>query len=336
MNKISPELFFPITNRDIAREVFRKTVSEVQLETSSQCNRKCLYCPVSTVNRFDTNSLLDQSIFNKILAQLSEIDFKGRIGLSLYNEPLANQSIITSIAHTRRSLPKALIYFYSNGDYLNRDMLDKLSSAGLDEINISLHLSQNKEYKDADIESALCKLEKRTGLTFTIVRKLENTILSATSRHVPLNINLIGLNYRTYGQDRGGLISIVENAKPRQAPCDRPFSNFVIQYDGKILPCCQIFPDRKEHHAYIIGDFNDFSNIFEAYTSEVMTQWRRSLISFGPKTGPCAMCSDGEREGTLQEFELRNQISRSLKGIGESPSTPIYKSPNTIPTSASK
>jgi hypothetical protein len=40
--------FVPITDRTLAREAFRQAVRWIEIETSSQCNRRCAYCPNSS------------------------------------------------------------------------------------------------------------------------------------------------------------------------------------------------------------------------------------------------------------------------------------------------
>jgi GTP 3',8-cyclase len=120
----------------------------VNLETSSSCNRKCSYCPVSRFPRPQSN-LSMKAIF-KIAANLKQIGFKGEIAFTGYNEPLMDSRIVEIIKVFRNALPKNKLIIYTNGDFLTAPLLKKLNQWGV-LFNISIHegkqpaLHNNKE-----------------------------------------------------------------------------------------------------------------------------------------------------------------------------------------------
>ena len=313
MNNIQPELFMGITDKSSAVELFKTNVQEVQIEIFSYCNRRCHYCPVAESDRRGANHLLDVELFNKVLSDLQTISYDRRIGLNLYNEPLADPVILERIAAIRESLPKAHIYFYSNGDYLTPELLEALEKAGLNELFISIHLAPGKPYSDDGVKLALNKLQNRSGLTLTETQFVSGHYLRTQATHGNLSIEAFALNYVADGQDRGGLMENIENARERLSPCDRPFHNFVVSYDGSVVPCCQIFIDRAEHHPHAIGHLSAFPDIFRAYTSETLAAWRLDNIGYGPKDiEPCSHCSDGDFELSEEEKEMRIKLKNLI------------------------
>lgn len=309
MNNIQPELFVEITDKAKAIELFKACVQEVQVEVFSYCNRRCPYCPVAEAGRNGANRYLDIALFNKILTDLSTIAYDRRIGLNLYNEPLADPIILERIKAIRDRLPRAQIYFYSNGDYLNAKLLKELEKAGLNELFISIHLAPTKPYTDEEVKKNLAKLESRSGLKLSISEFVPGYYLRSKANFGKLSIEAFALNYITDGQDRGGLMANIKNANERLSPCDRPFHNFVVSYDGSVVPCCQIFIDHPQHAEHKIGHLDVFPDIFRAYTSEALAAWRLDNIGYGPKEHePCAHCSDGDFEMSPQEKEKLKKL----------------------------
>ena len=63
-NCIISTLHFSVLDDDrLKREAFRQAVYYIDVETSSQCNRKCLYCPNSVNDRLSANQFMDDTVF---------------------------------------------------------------------------------------------------------------------------------------------------------------------------------------------------------------------------------------------------------------------------------
>ncbi len=93
---------------------FRSAVRLIDLETSSQCNRRCEYCANATYDetrdRFSKNIFMDDEIFTSLIDQFAEISFVGRIAFHYLNEPLLFvDSLVERIAFARKKLPNAML-----------------------------------------------------------------------------------------------------------------------------------------------------------------------------------------------------------------------------------
>jgi radical SAM protein with 4Fe4S-binding SPASM domain len=93
----------------------------------------------------------------------------------------------------------------------------------------------------------------------------------------------------------------------------RPFEAFTVSYDGTVFPCCQLFVDNEMHRKlYSIGNLMDYSNIFEAYASTMMSKGRASLLRYGVKPSLCDSCNEANYAGTQDQAEEREVLFKNL------------------------
>jgi 2-deoxy-scyllo-inosamine dehydrogenase (SAM-dependent) len=78
-------------------------------------------------------------LFQRIVAQLSEIAFSGRLSFHFYNEPLMRKDLEVLVATARPALPLAHLVLYTNGDLLNDARYDNLLEAGVDFFLVTRH-----------------------------------------------------------------------------------------------------------------------------------------------------------------------------------------------------
>jgi len=181
----------------------------VVIETSSFCNRKCKFCPVSIAPR--GKIFMDESIFNKIIKELSDINYQGAIYLHLYNEPLCDPKIVEKVRKTKLSVPKSQIKMNSNGDYLTRELLIELYNAGLDQLNLSIYGKKIPNH-----------IQRITSEVNSHVKKILNIMIQDS---------LMG--------NRAGALKNVIITEPLRADCYSPSYDVVINYKGDYIICCE-------------------------------------------------------------------------------------------------
>lgn len=72
----------------------------VELEINSMCNRKCGYCPNVSAQR--PSGYMDESLFEKIVRELAEMDFDGNVSYHFYGEPLLDRRLSDLVEFTAR------------------------------------------------------------------------------------------------------------------------------------------------------------------------------------------------------------------------------------------
>jgi GTP 3',8-cyclase len=116
--------------------------SVVEIEIGVRCNRTCIYCPNSTIGSTSSTSFMDIGLFERIIAQLTEIAFSGRLSFHFYNEPLLRKDLEVLVASARAALPLAHLVLYTNGDLLTDSRYHSLLDAGIDFFMVTRHDSE--------------------------------------------------------------------------------------------------------------------------------------------------------------------------------------------------
>jgi radical SAM protein with 4Fe4S-binding SPASM domain len=214
--------------------------------------------------------MMDEAIWNKIILELAELKFKGRVHLYSYNEPLLDPLIRHRIRHVREVLPRTSIAVLSNGDLLRGpEDIVSLFEAGLNQFQINVY-SKHDGTGDADliaggIAEARERHEKFKAWFDEVQRKVDRL-------HIGGNIfQHCGADYRTvkavpwYGyqpgdadksihlgkkkheesmryaiDNRAGAIPWFSKplAEPLKASCVRPFRSMIINWKGSMIQCC--------------------------------------------------------------------------------------------------
>jgi len=122
-------------------------------------------------------------------------------------------------------------------------------------------------------------------------------------------------NFDETGYDRGQLIEqLVDKSWVRRSPCFLVFSNFTVDFNGTVMPCCNLRSDHPKHKAFAVGDLGR-SSIFDVYAGAEFTAWRRSLATVGEKADPCRTCRQKALEGPELE-RLGRAVDARLRALG--------------------
>ena len=111
----------------------------VEIEMNSLCNQRCTYCPVSILPVPDVPKNMSDDVFNKLLDELCQIDFSGKISYHFYNEPLLRHDLEKYIAQVKDTLPNAFQLLFTNGTLLTEERYNNLLKAGIDHFLVTRH-----------------------------------------------------------------------------------------------------------------------------------------------------------------------------------------------------
>lgn len=177
----------------------------VDIETTSECNIKCPYCPAA--GKHDRgNHLMDESLFLKIIDELATIPYRGRLSPHFYGEPLLDPRLPRLLAYARQKLPAADIIVHTNGLTLDRKLFRTLLASGVNGLVITLHNQPIRE-----------KMAKFLPL------------LSADERR---KIRIMDIS-QTYLFNRGGLIKPTREKRLRR--CFYIRDEIAITYQGAVV-----------------------------------------------------------------------------------------------------
>jgi hypothetical protein len=282
-----------------ARELFKNSVRNVEIEVSSYCNRVCSFCPNSFIDRRSAKKFMDDRLYARIIADLASIEYDGRICFHRYNEPLADRAyILGRIAQCTAELPRARSKIYTNGDYLDRAYLDELHEAGLREMLVTIYLGEHQVY-DADVmRRRLFGRLQDLGLPYSLIRDDPGYVAAQVDFRPDMKITVRGHDFDNPSVsngvaltlDRAGSVS-TGAAYSRRSPCMMVFTELQVELDGTVVPCCNIRTDNSEHKNYAVGVIGADCDIFQVWSGAALTEWRRRLFLFGQKDTPCASCN---------------------------------------------
>ena len=244
--------------------------SVVEISDSGTCNRTCSFCPRSDPNYVDKKEFISKNLHENICRQLSELNYRGMVIYSGFNEPLLNKDIYENVKRTRDYLPDSKIEIITNGDVLNEDRLKRLFESGLNTILISA-------YDSKEAAEELYDLCLKCGLK-------ENEQFIVRHRYLPESQDF-GITI----SNRSGMLKNAEHkidapTKYLNRPCYYPGYMFFIDYNGDVLMCSHDWG--KKH---ILGNLVEKS-IKDIWLSHKTKKAREKLFKGTRSIKPCNEC----------------------------------------------
>ncbi len=190
--------------------------THVEIETYNRCNGVCEFCPVSVPNESRPEKRMDEKLFKKIISELADLDYSGRLALFSNNEPFLDERIIDFHQYAREQLPKARMHLYTNGTLLTLEKFKRIVEY-LDELIIDNYrqdlelISTNRIIRDYCCDNP--DLIKKV----TIVLRKPKELLTSRGGEAPNRKEI-----KTYPK----------------VSCGLPFRQMIIRPDGKVSLCC--------------------------------------------------------------------------------------------------
>ncbi len=292
ISNIKEEIIFNISNllsdTEDKKKLLAKHLGLIEIETFSFCNRKCWFCPNSFIDRFSQNLYMREETYLKIIRELSEINYSGNITYSRYNEPFADEIIFKRIQQARELLPNANLYTHTNGDYLTKESLKKAEKAGLNAIKIQYYLKKNENFDKTLILENMKKKLKKYSSKYTVTQ-LKDDYVEIKILDYKMDIIYQAINFKNFACDRAGSIDEL-STNDRIHPCFIPLNNMYIDYNGSVMPCCNLRSDIKEHDKYIMGDTNK-TTLWDIFASPNYVDFRRNTFVKNIKYPVCSKCN---------------------------------------------
>ena len=247
--------------------------SIVEFNITGSCNRNCSFCPVSNPNVYTkVKDGLERELFEKIVKDLQEINYEGKILFSAFSEPLLHKQVEDLIAIAKKYLPNIRLEIVSNGDLLTVKKLKKLYEAGLDTINISMYDGSHQiEY----FENMRVEANVPDDMVVLRRRYFENGNYGIT---ISNRVGLVDSNeYRDEQEE-----AIVE--LPLKKQCYYPFYMIVVDYNGDVLLCPHDW-----NKTLKFGNLKD-EKLFDVWNGKALNGIRKRLSNSDRNFGACKSC----------------------------------------------
>ncbi len=263
------------------------TPNRMSIETSSKCNRRCSFCPISLGVRDHEQRLMNDALYTSILEQVPST--VKCIELFRLNEPLLDKKYHDRIRELRARHRRITIYCATNGDVLlsnfdeakTKHRLWQLQKAGLNVISIDEYDTDKRYNYFRRIAMELARF-RQFGLT-------DNRYQA----HPTSRLSICVTDMRPGAKRKGGVTSSWTNCgmnKKLKAPawnCPRPSRHFVVLYDGTVPVCCVVNPG--DAAVPRMGDMKT-NTLTEIWNNEKFHEYRLHLQDKKRDLPGCDIC----------------------------------------------
>ena len=225
------------------------------IETKNVCTRRCWFCKFGQERRDEAVVEMDWAVIERIIGNLSDLKFRGRVSWYGTNEPLLDGRMLDILKLTRRQCPQAFLSLLTNGDLLAEDRYRELRAGGLDALGVSVYDDETFEKVSRMRHDRRLVVLDRRALT-------------------PARIDNRGGNIAGEGDAFDGRLQEVANRT-----CARPFTTLMINARGDAVLCCSdvygdvVMGDAKQERLEVIWR----GPRFEHYRGVLRTTGRRGL-----------------------------------------------------------
>ena len=185
-------------------------------------------------------------VYHRIINQLHELNFDGRISPYLMNEPLLDKRLPDLIAYTRTHCPASWIAINTNGDALSEDLACCLFDAGLNSLDVNAY--DNIQQYEAYVALAERVAARRGDVMF----HFGYSDPTFNGVDIPRSTRIIHCRDMAFWepqflahratpdlQNRSGNVPGARHlSEPLALGCPRPFQQMYINYQGEAVLCC--------------------------------------------------------------------------------------------------
>lgn len=283
----------------------------LMLEPSGNCNLECPMCPtIMNDGKFlemrSGFGDLDVNVYKKFVDDLGDTAIF--MGFWNFGEPLLNKNIFEMIEYAKeRNIVCAMS---SNCTGLNKANSEKMIDAHLDFLIASVDGATEGTYSKyrgkgffdrviSNIETLISLKKERNSLhpfvelQFIVMKDNEHEIPLIREIADGLGVNKLSLKKFTYvGEDTADFLPsneayILGKYKGEKQPsfCTRPWQSTILNWDGKILPCCGDLNFETE-----LGRQTEESNFNEVWNGGLYTNFREKIVKDISSIKMCRTC----------------------------------------------
>lgn len=236
---------------------------QVLIETRTDCNNHCPFCPHHFNNK--KVAVMDWEVYCKIINNLCDINYNGRVALMISNEPLLDDRLPDMIKYAQNKSQRLFLDITTNGRLLTLEKVDYLFSIGLDNININDYRGDRDKNPD--------------GLSSNL-----QAIYDSYHNNPKISIQRRRLDEKW--PNYGGNIP-QEFEKEKYGFCNFPFRKLAIAYNGDVILCCNDFM-----YDTRFGNVME-KDLVDCWYDDSYNEYRFALIE-NKRIGLCERCNDGQ------------------------------------------
>ncbi|MCU7834981.1 MAG: SPASM domain-containing protein [gamma proteobacterium symbiont of Taylorina sp.] len=233
------------------------SLDSINIETHANCTMEKEHpeCPILIRKEYFGSHRLGMDVLQRLLVELDQYGYKGRIGLHHYSEPLMDKKILDKIKLCVKYCPNAKVNIYTNGELLTLELAERLMDEGVYWLQISAY--SKSEY------------ERLSQISDTLKIKYHDQKIVVTD------------------QKLDGRISIYERSNVNlTSGCQMIHDLLIITNNGELQLCCYDY--LKKYH---FGNIN-INTLTQILENSNFLEMRENLIKgYRSKYDICSRCS---------------------------------------------
>ena len=108
------------------------------------------------------------------------------------------------------------------------------------------------------------------------------------NKNIAITYNSV--NYDVHGVYREGSKQSDQNSYERSDPCMLVMQNVTVDFNGAVMPCCNVRSDSLSHSSYMLGKIGMDGDLLSIWGNEKSVAWRDGLFNFKKHLAPCSGC----------------------------------------------
>lgn len=248
------------TNRSYLKDILPlDTPLKVEIEPTSACNFRCIYCRQSAVNI--KSEFMSMDIFDKVIEGC--LNFPNRIksfNFAGVGEPLLNKNIYKMIENANKIADDTILI--TNGSLINKENADKLIKSKIKNIRISLQGINEEDYFNISkfkinfkdfLDNIKYLYENKTNETKLHLKMPDIAINTEERKNVFYELfedkcdyliiqNICNFfNDVDYSKMNLSENNILGNKIKEIKVCHFPFYSIYVDKSGIVFPCCHMY-----------------------------------------------------------------------------------------------
>tara|TARA_B110001454_G_C12684955_1_gene419768 strand:- start:147 stop:1073 length:927 start_codon:yes stop_codon:yes gene_type:complete len=252
------------------------TFSSIEFSINGACNRRCFFCPRVDENKYpNILDSLNLNTFKKLIEELKQINFNGRMSFSGFCEPLLTKNLYEYVKIIRNNLPNVQIEIVTNGDPIlaknGRERIKKLFESGLNNCRVSLYDGPHQIKQFEDIKKEINLTDDQFMIRKRYLGPEESYGITISNRAGSVSL-------------KNDFFELKPLEEPLKQACYYPFYKVLIDHDGDVLICSNDW--KKE---LPVGNINNESFI-NIWSGKKFLELRAKLLQSDRNHSPCNVC----------------------------------------------
>lgn len=235
-----------------------KGLTVIELNITEMCTRTCSFCPRADNNVYkNQRKFMSTETISNLIVTCKKFEYEGDFHICGFGEPTTNKKILELIHQIRKELPNR-IALTTNGDLLDVCLATKLLNAGLSYMIVSCYdgLTQKDNFSNILTQAGYTTEQYDIRELWSAPEETQEEFLERNSF-----------------SNRGGSVKDSRHLLRHQSPCFLPFYKIIIDWDGRVLLCCNDWLKTNNK----LGNINT-DTIHDVWYSKALTTIRSHLI----------------------------------------------------------